>query len=119
MKQITQSQHHKATTTPIVVIGKVDKHRYELERFAKVGESQKDAIKRLMSQRKRLANRSETRNFSKDLTNLNNTKAYVENYYRLNALGPPPFTNLCTSPTTWPEGPEVEFSEEPELATQE
>jgi len=119
MKQITPAQHHKAATTPFVVIGKVDKHRYEYERFAKPLETQDAAIKRFMRELKAKTRKAEKRTYPRDTLALDSVERYVQTYYTQNGLGTPPYRNLPKTPTLWPQGPEVEFSEEPELATQE
>lgn len=122
MKQITPAQHFATTTKKFVVTTKFGNRAgqaVEFERFAKPVESQADAIKRLMRQIKAKTNKVEARQFPKDSVSLACTKNYVETFYRFNGLGTPPFTDLATCSTTWPESQEVEFSEEPELATQE
>lgn len=112
MKQITPAQHLAATAKSIMAKGHPAGTFIEVPRFAKLDESQADAIKRLMTALKRNTKKAEPRQFPKDSVSLSCTKNYVEKYYHMNNFGrPTPFTNLSTAPTTWPEGPEVEVSE--------
>lgn len=89
------------------------------EAFIKIGEKPADAIKRLMTARKRGMSTIK-RSFPKD-TALTSTYHYVHAYYYamnnlLTITGSEGvddlFEPLNTSPTTWPEGPEVEYDED-------
>jgi hypothetical protein len=85
--------------------------------FIKLGESPEAAIKRMMAARKREMN-TIRRSFPKG-TALTSTYHYVHAYYAANSLLPHSGTEgvdqlfgaLSLEPTTWPDGPEVEFEE--------
>ena len=111
MKQITPAQHLKASTTSIVSIHRGTGEAYEYERFTKPLETQSAAIKRYEAARKRALKPRERRNYPNTTAALKSTESYVREFYSYNALGTPPFNNLSKKPTTWPEGPEFEFTE--------
>ncbi|CAB5162302.1 hypothetical protein UFOVP151_17 [uncultured Caudovirales phage] len=122
MKQITPAQHLKASTTPIVSVIKFGQNKgltHDYERFTKPLETQDAAIKRLMRELKANKRKAEKRTYPRDKLALDSVERYVQTFYTQNGLGTPPYRNLPNTPTLWPQGPEVEFSEEPELATQE
>lgn len=113
MKQITSKQHAQAVLRSHMAN---DTRGYrDYATFADVGETQADAIKRLMAKLKRDARKPEKRQFPKHASNLANTRVYVEEYYRLNQLTASPvgdyvrelFGELSTNPTVWPETDEV------------
>lgn len=109
MKQITPAQHLAATCKPPKVKSWPVGTFIETPRFAKLGETQDAAIKRFMSALKRNIRKTETRKYPP--SSLGSTKAYVENYYGINfGHGNPPFSNLSTANTTYPEGLDVEVS---------
>lgn len=111
MKQITPAQHLAATAKPAKVKSWPLGTFTEAPRFAKFGETQDAAIKRFMSALKRNIRKPETRNFPSDSVSLSCTKNYVEKFYGINfGHGNLPFSNLSTSPTTHPEGLDVEVS---------
>ena len=118
-RAITAGQHarivvasHLANNTPGLK---------EWATFAKPGESQADAIKRLMRKLRAEKRAAPSRTFPKSAEALANTKAYVEAYYRMNfttemqgytggasAFVRDLFGELSTAPATWPETDEVE-----------
>lgn len=97
----------------------------EYRTFAKPGETQEAAIKRFMATLKRRAKAEPVRQYPNTATALASTKAYVEEYYRLNFGGQfneapnhveyvrQLFGELSTNPTTWPETDEVEVEIQP------
>ena len=122
MKQITPAQHLEASTTQIVSVIKFGPNKglsHDYERFTKPLETQDAAIKRFMRELKAKTRKAEKRTYPRDTLALDSVERYVQTYYTQNGLGTPPYRNLPNTPTLWPQGPEVEFSEEPELATQE
>lgn len=113
MKQITPNQHAQ-----LVLKSHMEwygKPYRDYATFADVGETQADAIKRLMAKLKRDARKPEKRVFPRDARELQSTRTYVEAYYRRNQLTASPvgdyvrelFGELSTNPTTWPETDEV------------
>jgi hypothetical protein len=121
MKQITPAQHLAASVKNVKlqsmssIRGVRSTDLFEYSRFCKPMEPQADAIKRLMREVKARPKKPDPRLFSRDTKTLSNTAAYVHNYYALNKLGTPPYKDLSTNPTEWPEGPEVELSEVTEV----
>lgn len=111
MKQITPAQHLAALDVPYVVVTPVGPRkgeRIEYKRFAKSGEQQADAIRRLKRQLRDRIRQPDTRKYPPVEMS---TKAYVEFYYSINGLGTPPYKDLSSNAQERPLGPEVEFFE--------
>lgn len=120
MKQITAGQHARIVLNSHSAPGAHRSYASEFTTFARPGETQADAIKRLMASRKRDWKKADTRQFPRTAEALVSTRAYVEAYYALNFRDEIAgrkggaaeyvrdlFGELSTAETTWPETDDV------------